>query len=112
MPALKGKRPCLTTEESNYSRFITKLRWVIEAIHGAVKMRFKFLRNEIPNRTLKDIEIICKIAFFLINQFGKRLHSDKDMTDEIIEYMKKRLNIKNTLALEIEENNWNRKKNV
>ena len=64
IPALIGKRNSLTSEESNYSRFITKLRWVVKAIHGAVKMRFKFLRNEIPNRKLKDIEIICKIAFF------------------------------------------------
>ena len=112
MPAFKGKRSCLTTEESNYSRFITKLRWVVEAIHGAVKMRFKFLRIEVPNRTLQDMEVICKIAFFLNNEFGKRLHSDVDMAEEIIDFMKSRLNVKNDLAREIQENNWNRKHKI
>ncbi|KMQ85209.1 reverse transcriptase-7, partial [Lasius niger] len=36
MPALKGHRNQLTTEESNQSRLVTKLRWVVEAIHGII----------------------------------------------------------------------------
>lgn len=39
MPALKGKRSQLSTEESNESRFVTKLRWVVEAIHGFIKKK-------------------------------------------------------------------------
>lgn len=34
MPALKGKRNQLTTTESNESRFVTKLRWVVEAVQS------------------------------------------------------------------------------
>ena len=38
--------------------------------------------------------------------------SDKNMADEIIEFMKIRLNIKSKLASDIEESNWNRKKKI
>lgn len=34
MPALKGKRAQLTSAEANESRFVTKLRWSVEAVHG------------------------------------------------------------------------------
>lgn len=55
MPALKGKRPQLTTKEANSSRFVTKLRWIVEAIvHDVVALlskKYKFLHNEINNRT-------------------------------------------------------------
>ena len=40
MPALKGKKNQLTTRESNSSRFVTKLRWVVEAIHGIIGRKF------------------------------------------------------------------------
>uniref|UniRef100_A0A1B6DD45 Transposase IS4-like domain-containing protein n=1 Tax=Clastoptera arizonana TaxID=38151 RepID=A0A1B6DD45_9HEMI len=36
MPALKGKRNQLTTSESNESRFVTKTRWVVEAVYMAL----------------------------------------------------------------------------
>ncbi|KYN06949.1 hypothetical protein ALC62_02071, partial [Cyphomyrmex costatus] len=36
MSALKGKRRQLTIIESNESRRVTKIRWVIEAIHGSI----------------------------------------------------------------------------
>lgn len=37
MPALKGKRAHLSREESNFSRYVTKVRWPVEAIHGILK---------------------------------------------------------------------------
>ena len=35
-PALKGKRPQLTTKEANSSRFVTKIRRVVEAVHSII----------------------------------------------------------------------------
>lgn len=40
MPALKSKQKQLTAKKSNYSRFVTKLRWVVEAIHSIIGQRF------------------------------------------------------------------------
>lgn len=44
MPALKGKRNQLSTKESNQSRFVTKVRWVVEAIHGIIKQKYRLLK--------------------------------------------------------------------
>ncbi|CAK9829657.1 hypothetical protein ANTRET_LOCUS6956 [Anthophora retusa] len=43
MPALKGKRSQLTTVESNASRQVTKVRWVVEAIHGSIGQKCRLL---------------------------------------------------------------------
>lgn len=40
--ALKGKRKQLSTEESNESRFVTKLRWVVEAVRGIIPKNVSF----------------------------------------------------------------------
>lgn len=40
MPALKGKRKQLTTNESNESRYVTKIRWAVEAVHGILKQKY------------------------------------------------------------------------
>ena len=109
MPALKGKRPRLSTAEANFSRFVTKLRWVIEVIHGIIGKKFKLLHNEVHNKTLPNIGSISKIACYLNNCFGKRLESDKGICEEIVEMMNSRSHVENTLAAEIEKNGWNRK---
>lgn len=44
MPALKGNRPQLSTIESNESRFVTKIRWAVEAIHGILKQKNEILK--------------------------------------------------------------------
>lgn len=40
MPALKRKRHQLTTKEANDSRLVTKVRWVVEAIHGTIGQKY------------------------------------------------------------------------
>lgn len=40
MPALKGKRAKLTVREANASRFVTKVRWIVEAIYGAIGEKY------------------------------------------------------------------------
>lgn len=72
MPALKGKRNQLTTKESNESRFITKLRWVVEAVHGILKQKFKLIDRKIDNKLLPKIGLYCRIVSFFHNEFGQR----------------------------------------
>ena len=50
MPALKGKRNQLTCEESNESRKVTKLRWVVEAVHGVIGKKFRLLHQQLDNK--------------------------------------------------------------
>lgn len=109
MPALKGKRNQLTAKESNESRLVTKLRWVIEAVHGIIGQKYKLLHHQLHNSLLPDAGLYCRIACFLQNRFGKRLNSDKGLLDEIISRMNATKNDVNTLAVEVENNNWNRK---
>lgn len=46
MPALKGKRNQLTTAESNASRYVTTIRWPVEATHGMLKEKISFTRSK------------------------------------------------------------------
>lgn len=110
MPALKGKRPRLTTEESNASRLVTKVRWVVEAIHGIIGKKFKLLHNEVHNQMLPEIGTLCKIACYLNNTYGKRLKSDEGMVDSIVNSINSRKNSPNTLAEEVNQKNCNKKK--
>ena len=88
MPALKGKRKQLTTEESNESRYVTKIRWVVEAVHGIIKQKYRLLDHKLDNKMLRKIGTYFRIASFLNNQFGKRLQSDAEFLSEIVERMR------------------------
>ena len=43
MPALKGNRNQLTTKKANQSRFVTKIRWSVESVHGIFKQEYRLL---------------------------------------------------------------------
>ena len=107
MPALKGQRPNLTTSESNESRLVTKLRWVVETIHGILGKKYNLIHNQLDN--LPKAGAYCRIACFLNNRYGKRLNSEKyddELKNIIIERMLSSKNSKNTLALEAETARW------
>lgn len=71
MPALKGKRKQLSTEESNQSRFVTKIRWAVEAVHGILKQKYRLLDHKIDNKLIPKVGVYFRIASFLT--FGKRI---------------------------------------
>lgn len=110
MPALKGKRNQLTAKESNESRFVTKLRWAVEAVHGILKQKFKLIDRKVNNKLLPKIGLYCRIVSFLHNEFGQRLASDKENVDEIVGKMKARKHTENTLAADVIEQAWDRRK--
>jgi len=109
MPALKGKEKQLSDEQLNASRFVTKIRWVVEAIHGIIGQKCKLLHNQLHNSLLHNAHLYCQIACFLQNRFGKRLNSDAELMEPIIERMRLRKGLKNTFASFVAEQNWNRK---
>lgn len=110
MPALKGKRNRLTTSESNSSRYVTKIRWVVEAVHGMLKQKYRLLDLKFDNKMLPRVSNFYRIASFLHNQYNKRLISDEEYSDEIVEMIKSRNYTNNTLADEVDKNGWQRKK--
>ncbi|XP_076660127.1 uncharacterized protein LOC143363434 [Halictus rubicundus] len=87
MPACKGNRAQLITAEANSSRFVTKIRWIVEAVHGDIAQKYRLLHHKIDNKLLPCLKSLCRIASFLHNEFGKRLDTDPEI-DLIIDYMK------------------------
>ena len=110
MPACKGERMQLTSEEANASRFITKIRWVVEAVHGAIGLKYRLLHHKMDNKLLPTLKSLCRIASFLHNTFGKRVESDPELADLIISYMKVRQTQDNTLQKLIETQKLSRRK--
>lgn len=110
MPASKGKRNRLTITESNISRYVTKIRWVVEAVHGMLKQKYHLLHRKFDNKMLPRVGSFYRIASFFYNQYNKRLSSDAEYFDEIVEMMESRNNTDNTLAEEVDKNVWRRKK--
>ena len=76
MPALKGKGKQLFTDESNESRFVTKIRWPVESVHGPLKQNYHLLNHIFDDKLIPKIGSYFRIASFLNNTFGKRLQSD------------------------------------
>ncbi|XP_008553228.3 uncharacterized protein LOC103575255 [Microplitis demolitor] len=112
MPAFKGNKLQLSTEEANISRNITKIRWVVEAVHGNIAQKYKLLHYSFDNKMLPKLELLCKTIGFLHNTYEKRLHSDSSLSNIIVQYMKSRMDIENTLSQEVQSQHWNRKKNT
>lgn len=109
MPALKGKRSNLTCKEANDSRFVTKLRWVVEAVHGILGKKYRLLHHQLDNKLLPKVGEYCKIACFLNNRFGKRLNCDGELEDAILKRMLNSRVDENSLAIEVENARWSRR---
>lgn len=103
MPALKGNKKQLDTTEANESRKVTKIRWVVEAVHGAIAQKYKLLHHNLDNKLLPRVGDICKVAGYLHNEFGKRLDSDGELSEEILLHMESRMQTPNTLCDEVEQ---------
>lgn len=110
MPALKGNRAQLPTEEANMSRRVTKIRWVVEAVYGAIAQKYRLLHHNLDNKMLPKVRLLCKIVGYLQNKYGKRFQSDGESSNRIVEYMESRMNVANTLSEEVEDQHWNRRK--
>ncbi|CAF4651489.1 unnamed protein product, partial [Rotaria sp. Silwood2] len=70
-PFLNGRRQ-FTTTEANQSRYVTKIRWVVEAANARIK-QFKFFSNTVQNSSLPHLEEYLSI--FLEKNNLKKLTS-------------------------------------
>lgn len=108
MPACKGTRKQFTAREANESRFVTKIRWAVEAVHGIIKQKYRIFDHRIDNKLLPKIGTMFRIACHINNVFGKRLSSDQTMFDEVVGRMKRMKDAPNELGAEVESKGWNR----
>ena len=93
----------MSTAKSIYSKPVTLLRWIVEAVHGIIGQKFKLLHHQLDNRLLPEASTYCKVACFLIIYFGKRLVSTTTEDEEIMNRVKSQNFDDKTMALEVAE---------
>ena len=89
-PFLNGRRQ-FTAAEANQARYVTKLRWIVEAVNARIK-QFKFFANTIQNSSLPYLERYLSIACAIINKYGPPI---KMSTSEDIEIGQKMVTLRN-----------------
>ena len=92
----------LTTTEANQSRFVTKVRYIVEQVFGRLKKRFKFFAIPAHNGALKHDFALLSIAFSLMNLFHCRITSDNNDHDQILQLMVTRKDAPNMLQTLVE----------
>ena len=83
---------------------------MVEAIHGILGEKYHLLHHQIDNKFLPKVQACCRIASFLNNKFGKRLDSDSELFDQIVNQMGSRKSTENTLANKVETERLGRRK--
>lgn len=68
---------------ANKSRFVTKLRWIVEMINGHLKSRFKLLGSTIPNRSINHLRDYVRVASALYNFSFQPIIADGKLNKEI-----------------------------
>lgn len=110
MPSLLGpKEKQFSTNDANYSRLITMIRYIVEQVNGRIKKKFKFFRNQISNNHLDNLQEYFRIACALSNAFFCPLITDTEELKEKVELAIKRSHIPNDLQNYILENKLDRK---
>ena len=109
MPACVPGNRQLTLSESNESRIVTKVRWVIESINGHLKNKFKNIGNVCRNASLENTYKDIKIACALLNKYGTRLYSDRNNDEMIIDQVRIRRNKENLLFNLVNSEDLNRR---
>lgn len=84
-PFLKGRRR-FTSAKANQSRYMTKIRWVVEAINARIK-QFKFFANTIQNSSLPHLGDYLLIVCVMINRYQPPAKTNAPADDQLAERM-------------------------
>ena len=96
MPDFLNARCRFDALEANRSRFISKIRWVVESVNGRVK-HYKWLNQTLQNTTTPQIRDYLQIACALINAYRAPAISSFSNHDEITTTMLGYLHVPNLL---------------
>ena len=111
MPSCKKKNQSqLSTEECNSSRLVTKIRWVVESVHGVLKQKWRFLREEISNQSLVKVKSYFEIASALHNLYGKKILCDVGNEEVVAQKILSGLKKNNEFNTYIQENSLVKKR--
>ncbi|CAF4308049.1 unnamed protein product [Rotaria magnacalcarata] len=99
----KVKMPCFlkkgqsrfTTNEAHQTRFITKIRWVVESANGGVK-QWQFFNKTIPNSMIEKIG-----DYFRMKKYNKVSWTAKEANDAALDFPKMDFNELQELTLGI-----------
>lgn len=69
-----------STEEANSTRFVTKLRWVVESVNGRLKT-WNYLSRTIPNTQIPHIGDFVRIVSAICNKFRPDLSTGIEEED-------------------------------
>ncbi|CAF3956339.1 unnamed protein product, partial [Rotaria sp. Silwood1] len=104
LPSFLNGRHQFTTDEANQSRYVTKIRWMVEAVNSRIK-QFKFLSNTVQNSSLPYLEQYLSIACALINRYQSPLKTNTSEDAEIGQKMIALRNQKKKFETFLDKNN-------
>lgn len=115
MPHFIGNRKQHPTNESNESRLVTKIRFVVESQNGRIKNKFKFFRDVVPNKYIDNSDALWDfflVACSILNAFCPPLKQDTAEDIEFAQKMVERSGMPNLLQDRIVDENYVRKTNA
>src|SRR5437016_1026434 len=81
---LKKNQKQFTTLQANQSREVTMVRWIVEAVNGRIKKKFKFFDNVVPATYIPKLNSLFRIGCAIINAFCPPIFTDSDFEDKIV----------------------------
>ncbi|KAJ8673506.1 hypothetical protein QAD02_014181 [Eretmocerus hayati] len=109
-PFLEPNQRQFTTEQANYSRLITKTRWIVEARNGHFKSMFKFFDHRVSAVHAINLEDFFKIAAALINAFRPTI-TMAGVDGQYANELRARAEMPNVMQARIEVDNYLRTRN-
>lgn len=91
MPPFLNRRRQFSSEESNPSRCITKIRWIVEAVNGRMK-QFKYFSNTVQNSSLPYLETYILSACSLVNRYWSPMITSAPEMERVAQQMLSLLN--------------------
>lgn len=104
MPEFLNGRRSFDAIEGNRSRFVTKIRWVVESANGRVK-QFRWFDKTIQNSTIPQIKDYFQIACSLINAFHRPLVTQSPDDNQTVVAMLQGLHKDNKLRTYLQNSN-------
>ena len=94
--------------DANRSRFVTKLRWVVESVNARLK-RFKWFNQTIQNSSLSSVPDLFAIVAALSNCFHVPMVAASSDDDNVVLHMNRLLTQSNVLQERLIEDNLMRR---
>lgn len=104
-PASAGPGGQLSWQDANFTRKVTKIRWVVEAVFWRIKTQFRLMHHILQNTDVDNKNMELKICCAILNKYGERFISDKEFKEAISEGMNSRMETPQKLQLFVDHMN-------